>query len=287
MLESLDAEGALPLRVWAYVMPDSEAAGRLVTRGPWRGQRLAVVGIKHFIDGSLGSRGAWLHDDYADQPGHRGSPQGTVEVLAKDVVAGLKMGVQTAVHAIGDAGVDAALQAFSRARAEVPHIAARLRVEHAQVLSPGALSRFAQLGVVASMQPTHATSDMPWAGDRLGPQRLGRAYAWQDVLRAHAPLAFGSDFPVESYEPRLGLWAAVTRTAADGTPPGGWMPRQKLAIDQAVDAFTSGAAWAVEEQTRLGQLSPGFLADLSLWDVDERGMWWPVGVLVEGRPSVP
>jgi predicted amidohydrolase YtcJ len=281
-LTALDGRGALPMRVWCFVQPASAAAARLLSEGPWRTERLAVVGIKTFVDGALGSRGAWLHEDYADLPGHVGLPQASVEQLAALSASALKVGAQVAVHAIGDAGVDATLEAFARARQAVPGSTARLRVEHAQVLSASALSRLAAPGLVVSMQPTHATSDLAWAGQRVGPGRLQRAYAWRSVLAAGGRLAFGSDFPVELPDPALGLWAATRRATPQGEPAGGWTPEQRLSEPEAVDAFTAGAAYAVHDEDRLGAFVVGQLADLSLWTRSANGALEPAGVVIDG-----
>ncbi|MCB9677390.1 MAG: amidohydrolase [Alphaproteobacteria bacterium] len=278
--QALDARGELPIRLWVYASPGTDAAKTLVETGPFGEGRVRVVGVKAFADGALGSRGAWLSADYADRPGHRGTPidsQETLTALATDLVA---QDAQLAVHAIGDAGVHATLEAFAAARAAHPDKAGvRLRVEHAQVVAPADVPRFAELGAIASMQPTHATSDMPWAEARLGPERVRWAYAWQTLGKAGAHVAFGSDFPVESHEPALGMHAALTRTDADGNPAGGWFPEQRFSDAEAVGAFTAGAAYAAHDETRVGQLAAGRVADLTLWSDD----WKPVGTLVDGR----
>jgi predicted amidohydrolase YtcJ len=271
-LTLLDAQGRLPMRVWAFVQPESDAAARLLREGPWRGDRLAVLGLKTFVDGALGSRGAWLHEDYADQPGHRGSPQTDLAALSALATACLQVGASLAVHAIGDAGVDVVIEAFAAAREAAPGSLGLLRVEHAQVLSASALGRLSAPGVVVSMQPVHAVSDAAWAQDRLGAERLNRAYAWRSVREAGATLAFGSDFPVESADPAEGLWAA-------GHGP------QRLDEAAAVQAFTGGAAAAVGEQARLGALRAGALADLSLWRRGPEGRWQSVGVVLAGLPA--
>lgn len=271
----------LPMRLWVYVSADSQAATRLLSEGPWRvGERLAVVGIKQFIDGAMGSRGAWLHAPYADAPDHKGLPQTSTEDLTALATAALRARVQLAVHAIGDAGVDATLDAFIAARRAVPEAASTpLRIEHVQVLSPGALARFEEAGAIASMQPTHATSDMPWAEARLGPERVRRAYAWKDVLDAGIPLAFGSDFPVESAAPSNGLWAATRRQDPAGNPSGGWLVEQAIESTDAVAAFTSGTYTAVGEIG--GTLDAGARADLTLWSIQD-GRWLPKGTIIDG-----
>ena len=155
------------------------------------------------------------------------------------------------------------LEAYARAGVTP---AARFRIEHAQIVDLADIPRFAQLGVIASMQPTHGTSDMPWAEKRLGRSRLAGAYAWHRFLDAGVHLAFGSDFPVELSDPRLGLFAAMTRTDLHGQPPGGWLPDQRLTVEEALRAFTAGAAYAAFEEGWRGELKAGQVADLTVFD---------------------
>jgi hypothetical protein len=171
------------------------------------------------------------------------------------------------VHAIGDRGNLVALDALEAALGG-PRPEARWRIEHAQVMRLQDLERMARLGVIASMQPTHATSDMPWAGDRVGERRLAGAYAWRKVLDAGGRLALGSDFPVESADPRLGLHAAVTRQDLGGEPAGGWLPGELLSREEALRGFTLDAAWALFLDGELGSLEPGKRADLVVWGRD-------------------
>jgi predicted amidohydrolase YtcJ len=227
-----------------------------------------LAGVKVYVDGALGSRGAALHEDYADRPGHRGLLQNDPEHFASLTSRALAEGLQVASHAIGDRGNAIILDAYAKALAMHPSSQARLRVEHAQIVDPADIPRFAELGVIASMQPTHATSDMPWVPARLGPARLAGAYAWRRMLDAGASIAFGSDAPVESIDPRLGLYAAVTRMDAAGAPPGGWLPDQRLTLREAVGAFTRGAAFAAHREAHLGGLAPGMQADLTVFAVD-------------------
>lgn len=284
LYRALDAEGALPLRLWVYVDPDSEAAAQLLASGPQRGERLSLLGIKAYADGALGSRGALLSADYADEPGTRGLAVRSLEELT-ELAARCQQGrVQLAVHAIGDAGVRNVLDAWAAGLPEHPQAAGdRVRVEHAQVVDPADVPRFAELGAIASMQPTHCTSDMGWAGDRLGPEREAWAYTWRSFLDAEVPLAFGSDFPIEHPDPGPGLWAATTRTDLDGQPEGGWHPEQRLSLEEAVDAFTWGAAYAAGEEERLGRIAPGMKADLTLWEVEESGRMKAVATVVGGE----
>ncbi|MFT3763388.1 MAG: amidohydrolase [Pseudoxanthomonas sp.] len=256
-------EGRLPLRIDAYADGDSGALADLCAHGAYRhpGGRLEMRGVKLFIDGALGSRGAALLEDYSDDHGNRGLLVTDPATYAATVSKAKGCGLQVATHAIGDRGNRIVLDTYEKvlgADAKSDH---RWRVEHAQVVSPEDIPRFAQLGVIASMQPTHATSDMPWAEDRLGPQRILGAYAWQRFLHSGAHLALGSDFPVESPDPRLGLYAAVTRQDRDGQPPGGWFPEQRLSLSEALRGFTADAAWAGHDEDAVGQLKPGLRAD--------------------------
>jgi len=272
--EALDNEGALEVRIFAYLGPNTTAADRLRTEGPWCGTRLCVVGIKRFADGALGSRGALLSDDYSDEPGHRGLSLTSTEDLANEATALLRVGAQLAVHAIGDEGVHQTLDAFEAARAAVPEAAdLPLRLEHAQVVRPEDVARLAPLNVVASMQPTHATSDMPWAPERLGPDRVPWSYSWRRVLDAGAVLAFGSDFPVEEVSPSYGLWSATTRTDLDGHPEGGWTPDQRLDLDEATHAFTAGT-WAALGGDAADRAMPTDDATHWVGEVRDAGTWW-------------
>jgi predicted amidohydrolase YtcJ len=253
----------LPLRIDAYADGDGNALADLCAHGAYThpGGRLKMAGVKLYADGALGSRGAALLADYSDDPGNRGLLVTEPPVYESVVRKAKGCGLQVATHAIGDRGNRMVLDTYGKvlgADAKTDH---RWRVEHAQVLSPQDIPRFAQLGVIASMQPTHATSDMPWAQDRLGPQRILGAYAWQRLLKSGARLALGSDFPVESPDPRLGIYAAVTRQDRDGNPPGGWFPDQRLSREEALRGFTADAAWAGHDEDAVGQLKPGLRAD--------------------------
>ncbi|MBX2797111.1 MAG: amidohydrolase [Myxococcales bacterium] len=282
-LEELAASGSLPIRMWIYVAPDTQAASRLAATGPWEVGLSKVVGVKLYADGALGSRGALLSEDYADRPGHRGLAVLSDKELAEVAVRVTASGGQVAIHAIGDLGVRHALDAVAAVRAAHPgHAAVRHRVEHAQVVHPDDVARFTELNVVASMQPTHATSDMPWAQARLGEERLPWAYAWRTLEDASVVLAFGSDAPVESASPAAGLWAAITRTDPSGAPAGGWTMAEAVSEERAVAAFTQGAALAVHDEEALGRIEPGLSADLTIWTVDG-ARWTAVATIVAGE----
>ncbi|KAF1705563.1 amidohydrolase [Pseudoxanthomonas suwonensis] len=264
-------EGRLPLRISAYADGDREALADLCEHGRYQhpGGRLQMKGVKLFVDGALGSRGAALLEDYSDAPGNRGLLVTDPAAYGAAVIRARDCGLQVASHAIGDRGnrivLDTYQQALAGQGARPDH---RWRVEHAQVVAPDDIPRFASLRLVASMQPTHATSDMGWAAERLGEERLAGAYAWRRFLDLGVPLALGSDFPVEQVDPRLGLQAAVTRQDRDGQPPGGWLPGQRLTALEALRGFTVEAARAGHDESRVGRLVPGLRADFVVLDRD-------------------
>ena len=264
----LAKEGALPLRINAYLRGDPAHAELLRKRAPEIAPpdaRFQMRGVKFFVDGALGSRGARLTDEYADDPGNRGLWVTPPIVLARAVDDAAAGGWQVAIHAIGDAGNHAVLDAYAAALRAHPGDR-RLRVEHCQVLAPDDIPRFAALHVIASMQPTHATSDMAWAEQRLGSVRIKGAYAWRQVLATGATLVAGSDFPVEEPRPLLGIYAAITRQDADGNPPGGWYPGERMTLDEALRAFTAAPAYAAFAEHDRGVLAPGMLADVTVYD---------------------
>ena len=271
--QRLADRGALPLRI--NVMAKGNAAlEELCRNGLYRhpSGRLQMRSVKLFADGALGSRGAALLADYSDDPGNRGLMLTSPQELADAVAKAKRCGVQPATHAIGDRGNHEILEAYAKALGEDAAGDHRWRIEHAQVLAPQDLPRLAQLHVIASMQPTHATSDMPWAEDRLGHERIAGAYAWRQLLDDGVRLALGSDFPVESVEPRLGLYAAVTRTDAEGKPPGGWRAQEKLTAAEALRGFTLDAAYAGFNEREVGSLEPGKRADFVILAEDPLGI---------------
>jgi predicted amidohydrolase YtcJ len=224
--------------------------------------------VKLYMDGALGSRGAALIEDYSDDAGNRGLLVTGVEQVEAAIAKAVRCGVQANTHAIGDRGNRIVLDAYARLLPQDERAGRRFRIEHAQIVAPEDLPRFAQLGVIASMQPIHATSDMPWAGARVGADRLRGAYAWQVLLGSGARLAFGSDFPVEPVSPWFGIHAAVTRQDAAGKPPGGWLPGQRVDLDIALRGFTQDAAWAGFAEDDVGSLAPGKRADFIVVDAD-------------------
>lgn len=264
--------GKLPLRITAMADGDKEALAALCAMGPYRhpAGRLQMRTVKLYVDGALGSRGAALHADYSDAPGNRGLFVTAPAALDAIVDKAAGCGIQIASHAIGDAGNARVLDSYAR---HLPQATARgedlrWRIEHAQLVRLDDIPRFAKLGVIASMQPTHATSDMPWAEARVGAERLRGAYAWRRLLDAGARLALGSDFPVESVDPLLGLYAAIARQDAAGQPPGGWLPAQRLRADEALRGFTLDAAHAGFAEREVGSLLVGKRADFVLLSDD-------------------
>jgi hypothetical protein len=236
--------------------------------------RLAVRAIKIIADGALGSRGAAMLEPYSDEPGSEGLLTTPPEEIYAQTLAASKAGFQTAVHAIGDRANRLVLDIFERVQREVPAARAlRMRVEHAQILDAKDIPRFAALGVIASMQATHATSDMPWVPARIGSARMEEgAYVWRKLIASGAMIANGSDFPVEEPDPMRGLYAAVTRQDASGRPPGGWMPDQRMTRQEALASFTRNAAFASHAETMTGSLEAGKLADLVVLTRDVMGI---------------
>ena len=214
------------------------------------------------------SRGAALLEDYSDDPGNRGLLFNDDTTVMDNMRRIMSCGLQVAIHAIGDAGNRQALDAYRAVLAEFPANPGRHRIEHAQVLAVEDIPLFGQLGIIASMQPTHATSDMYWAEQRLGPERIQGAYAWRSLLDNGARLALGSDFPVEQVNPMLGIYAAVTRQDLNGWPDTGWYPEQRLDLEEAIRGFTLDAAYAAFMEDSVGSLEVGKRADFIVLDRD-------------------
>ncbi len=217
----------------------------------------------------MGSRGGLLFRPYHDDPANSGLLLIDPKVLEATTTEALRHGWQVATHAIGDKANALVLDAYAAARKAVPQARdPRLRIEHAQVVRKEDVARFAELGVIASMQPSHASSDMRWADARLGPGRVNGAYAWRWFADAGVALAYGSDFPVEIVNPFWGIYAAITRQDPEGLPEGGWHPEQRLTLEEALRGYTAGSARAAFAEDRLGMLKVGYRADLTVLDRD-------------------
>ncbi len=262
-------EGWLSVRIFGYAAGiDNMVAIAGPRPTPWLyDDKLRLGGVKLYLDGALGSRGAWLKKPYADAPGQTGLPLLVPAELRNMMVRASMDGFQTAVHAIGDA---ANAEAIGAVEDLAPTYTGdrRWRIEHAQIVDPADLPRLAKNGIIASMQPVHQISDRLMAEARLGPDRLAGAYAWNSILKAGGKLAFGSDVPVESPNPFHGIAAAITREDANGQPFGGWMAAERVSREQALAGFTIDAAYAAFAEGRLGSLSPGYRADFILVDTD-------------------
>jgi predicted amidohydrolase YtcJ len=264
--------GELPIRIYAMARAGTGLEHDVLERGPESGDRFALRAIKVSVDGALGSRGALLGEDYSDRPGVRGLATFSFDTLAALARRARLRGIQVRVHAIGDQANARTLDAFESAFERFPQPRLRWAIEHAQIVRPADIRRFARLGLIASMQSTHATSDGPWAEGRLGPERVKWSYAWRQMVRAGVRLANGSDFPVESVNPMLGLYAAITRRDLDGRlPVGGWRREERLSPDEALRSFTLGGAYAAFRERDLGSLEVGKLADLVVVDRDPIG----------------
>lgn len=235
---------------------------------PWLYQdRLRLNGVKLYVDGALGSRGAWLKAPYADAPGTRGLPQLNQTQLGNLMSRAAMDNFQVAIHAIGDQANATVIGAITDL-SETYKGDRRWRIEHAQILDPKDIARFARRGAIASMQPVHQTSDRTMAEARLGPERLAGAYAWKSLKAAGVRLAFGSDAPVEVADPWAGLAAAISRQGPDGQPEGGWQPQERVSPAEALAAYTADAAYAGFAEGRFGRLAPGLRADFVLVDTD-------------------
>jgi hypothetical protein len=266
-------EGRLTVRVdVAGTLTDDSARlarfDELRQQYPPAGNWIRFGYLKGFMDGTLGSGTAMFLEPYADEPGTRGLPQMSYQELESQVVASDALGFQIGIHAIGDEANRWILNAYQKAREVNGARDSRHRSEHAQVLADADIPRFAELGVVASMQPTHCITDKRFAEKRIGLERSRGAYAWRRLLDAGAKLAFGTDYAVEPLDPMEGLYAAVTRKDRMGEPGDGWFPDQKLTMEEAIELYTVGAAYAQFMEDRKGRLKEGFLADMVLMDRD-------------------
>ena len=260
------ASGRLRIRFIAY----ADGSQPLAVGNPtgWLfSDRLRMAGVKLYADGALGSRGAFLKQPYADKPDTRGLSFLSDAQLREQAESAAWRGFQLAVHAIGDAA-NAQVITVYEALSKTYGTDRRWRIEHFQIVDPADIPRLAPAGIIASMQPTHQTSDRLMAEKRLGRDRLAGAYAWQSALRSGARIAFGSDFPVESPNPFHGLAAAVSRQDMNGQPPGGWLPAERVSFARALSGFSRDAAYAGFAEDKIGALEPGKWADFILVDRD-------------------
>ncbi len=281
--ERLATIDSLPVRVYAMLSGrDSALIRRAIARGPFTTANgmLAVRAVKAYYDGALGSRGAQLLADYSDKPGHRGVSGGAYGFDRAVVGNAMAAGFQVGIHAIGDAGnratidfIDSVMQVAPKARG------LRHRVEHAQVISPTDLPRFASLGIIASVQPPHAVEDKGWAGIRLGPDRVTGAYAWRTLRRSQAALVFSSDLPGSDWSLFYGLHSAITRQDTAGAPPGGWYPDQRMTPEEAVRGYTAWSAFAGFDDRDAGTIAVGKRADITVLDVDPFRLTTPAELL--------
>ena len=269
--ERLYAKGQLTFRLYCMLDTDEDdfltehfAGGTSETAGG----RVVIGAVKLFSDGALGSRGAALLAPYTDDPGNTGLLVDSPEKIEDVSRRALASGFQVCTHAIGDRGVRGTLDIYEKvlgARAGADH---RFRIEHSQIVAPEDIPRYSALGVIPSMQPTHATSDMYWAEERVGPERIKGAYAWRKFLEGGNRLPLGSDFPVESNNPLWGIYAAVTRQDHEGWPERGWQPDQRLTVLEAIKGFTIEAAYAGFGENVRGTIEAGKLADFTVLDRD-------------------
>jgi predicted amidohydrolase YtcJ len=267
-LMSMADNGEMSMRIYAMIAgagDNLDAIGKPITN--YGNGRLAVMSVKLMSDGALGSRGAAMIEPYSDDAENRGLPFWTQDQLNAMVAKANGMGFQVGIHSIGDYGNQQSLDAFAKSQDGKPS-PLRNRVEHAQIIRLEDIPRFAELGVIASMQSTHATSDMNMAEDRVGPDRIKGAYAWRKLLDSGAVIANGSDFPVELPNPMHGLYASVSRKSRDGLPADGWYVGEALTRAETLHSWTYAGAYAAHQEPHLGSLEPGKWADFIVIDRD-------------------
>lgn len=270
LVKELIDEGKWPFRLYVLLSSGLPNLDAIMAEGhqDHGNGRLIVRAVKAYADGALGSRGAALLAPYSDRPDSSGLLISSKEKLQELTERCLKAGFQVGTHAIGDLGNRTVLDAYEAALAATGATDARLRVEHAQIISPEDMGRFKTLGVLPSMQPTHCTSDLPWAIERVGEERIKGAYAWRTLLDTGVIIPCGSDFPVEGINPIWGFYSAVTRKHQDGTPADGFFPEQKMSREEALKGFTIWAAWSGFMEDRIGSIEVGKRADFVILDRD-------------------
>jgi predicted amidohydrolase YtcJ len=272
VFQELARLGRLTTRVHAYIpITEVEMLARLKIRAPFGNSCLKLAGLKGFMDGSLGSATAYFFEPYSDDPTTSGLLHGQMfpeGVMERRILEADRAGLQIAVHAIGDRANSLLLDMVEKAVAANGPRDRRWRVEHAQHLRPSDIARFGKLGLVASVQPYHAIDDGRWAEGKIGSERIKTTYAFESLRRAGAVLAFGSDWTVAPLSPILGIYAAVTRRTLDGHNPEGWVPEEKVSVEEAVRAYTVNGAWVEFAEAEKGTIEPGKVADLVVLDRD-------------------
>lgn len=291
--QALSAEQRLPIRVYVMLDVTDPNYSEMLAKGQIKSadHKLFIRSVKISSDGALGSRGAALHEEYSDKAGHYGLLLHEIPKLNELTLQAMEAGFQVNTHAIGDKANTVSLDAFAKAIEKTKSTDLRHRIEHAQVIQPEDFTRFKQLGVIASVQPTHATSDKNMAENRLGSERIKGAYAWQRLMASGALLAGGSDFPIEPAEPLFGIHAAVTRQDRQNQPEGGWYANEAVSLNTAFQMFTLGAAYASHQEGIIGSIEVGKKADFVLLAKDPLGVepseLWQIPVLqtwVNGQP---
>lgn len=254
--------GALRSRIYTYIYDsDLEFLKRQVEKSGRGDDWLGLSGVKAFVDGSLGSSTAWLYEPYLDEPTTSGLMVTDTADVRQLILEVEEAGLQTAIHAIGDRANDWVLDAYSAVQKKYGDRDRRFRIEHAQHITKGAMNRFAELGVIPSVQPPQLIDDGRWAEKRVGPKVLAGTHAYRSLLDAGARVTFGSDWTVAPISPLYGIYSAVTRRTLDGKHPNGWLPKQKISVEEALRCYTVNNAWGVFREEKLGTLEPGKYAD--------------------------
>jgi predicted amidohydrolase YtcJ len=264
--------GELTTRIYAAPLIDQvDDQVKIGIRHAFGGPYLRIGALKAFADGSLGSGTAYLFDPYSDEPGNHGLLSDEMQPLSlmrERMMKADAAGLQLCTHAIGDRAISTVLDLYTDVAKAHPGVERRFRIEHAQHMAGKDFARFAQLDVIASVQPYQAIDDGRWAEKRIGHDRASRTYAFRTFLNDGVHLAFGTDWDVAPLDPILTVYAAVTRATLDGKYPGGWFPEQKLTVAEAVDAYTMGSAYAEFQEKEKGSITPGKLADMVLLSDD-------------------
>lgn len=269
MYRRVRAKNKLSLRIYAFVpLADAQQAAAFKQRNGAGDAWLRWGGVKGYVDGSLGSNTAWFHRPYDDQPNTSGLTVTEPELLRSRIVAANRAGLHVTVHAIGDRANDWLLDAYAKVEQAGPRKDWRFRIEHAQHLSPEAIRKFGPLNVVASMQPPHLIDDGRWAEKRIGVERLKGMYAFRSLIDAGAHVTFGSDWPVATLDPMVGIYSAVTRRTLDNLNPNGWQPQEKITVAEALRSYTAENAWAGFQEDQVGVLQAGALADFAVLSRD-------------------